>query len=71
MSWLVLNEILGLAVVDLNFQKELLEHPLEAVEKKHFTLTALERKALAEIKADNIYQFTTRLLELLGNENVS
>ncbi len=70
MSWLVLNEILGLAVIDLNFQKELLAHPLEAVEKKQFSLTARERKALGEIKADTIYQFTSRLLELLGNENV-
>jgi hypothetical protein len=68
MSWSTLNEILGLAVVDLTFQKELLEDPLKAVANRQYRLNKKEKKALSLIQANSIYEFTTRLLELLAND---
>lgn len=71
MSWSTLNEILGLALTDLTFEKELLEDPCKAVEQRQFHLTKSEQDVLRLIQADNIYEFTTRLVELLGNDGSS
>jgi hypothetical protein len=64
-SWSIFNEILVLAIVDQAFQRELLERPLEAVQKKEFPLTEEEKQVLLRIRASDLQTFTCILLEWL------
>ncbi len=58
MSWKTVNEILGLASIDSEFCRELLEKPLDAIRKKDFDLTDREREVMGKIVADNLYEFS-------------
>lgn len=58
MSWKTVNEILGLASIDSEFCRELLQKPLDAVQKKGFDLTDREREVIGKIVADNLYEFS-------------
>ncbi|MBV9258212.1 MAG: hypothetical protein JO215_09355 [Ktedonobacteraceae bacterium] len=58
MSWKTVNEILGLASIDSEFCRELLEKPLEAVQRRGFQLTDREREVMSKIVADNLYEFS-------------
>lgn len=65
MSWKVLNEILGLAVIDQNFAQVLLQNPLIAVRSKGFQLTSEEERVLQGIKSQDLTQFSRHLLRAL------
>lgn len=58
MSWKTVNEILGLASINSEFCRELLQKPLDAICKKDFDLTDREREVMGKIVADNLYEFS-------------
>lgn len=65
MSWKTIHRILGLAAVDEEFAREILERPLEAIDKRGFQLTEQERSVLAQIHAETLAAFSRQLLEYL------
>jgi hypothetical protein len=65
MSWKVINEVLGLAVIDSDFCRKLMASPVIAIEEKGFQLTQAEKEALLAITARDIYEFSELALELL------
>lgn len=65
MSWKILNEILGLASIDQEFCRKLLDHPIEAIKEKGFTITREEREVLSTIQARDISDFSGHLLNRL------
>ncbi len=66
MSWRVINQILGLASVDQDFCRALLDNPLKASAEKGFELTPEERNVLANIQAQDIYEFSQAVVNKLG-----
>lgn len=65
MSWKTLNTILGLAAVDEEFCRSLLENPLQAVASRNVELTMEENAALKTISAKNLSEFSQKLVALL------
>ena len=57
MSWKIINEILGLAIVDPTFQGKLLASPLSAVQERGFDLTPEETDILQCIHAHDLCEF--------------
>ena len=65
MSWIVINQILGLAAIDKEFAQKLLQDPLAAVRMHGFQLTPEEQKALREVSANNLRELSQHLLQEL------
>lgn len=65
MSKEILNEIIGLAMIDPVFCEQLLADPLKAAIDQGFQLTPGERAAFSQIRADTIYDFSSQVLEKL------
>lgn len=65
MSWKIINEILGLAIVDPTFQNKLLASPLSAVQEQGFNLTSEEMHILQCIQTHDLCEFSQRLIEEL------
>jgi len=65
MSLKIIDQIFGLIAIDKDFAQEILEHPLEAIDKRGFTLTSEERDALSQVHADNLTSFSRQILEYL------
>jgi hypothetical protein len=68
MSKKIINQILGLAVVDEEFAQQLLKSPLEAIEEKGFPLTREEREALSEVSVSTLNELSQCLVEKLKYE---
>lgn len=62
MSWKILNEVTGRAIIDPEFCQKLLAHPVETIETAGYKLTEHERQSLQNIHASDIYEFSERLL---------
>lgn len=60
-----INAILGLASVNPTFCQELLDDPLQAVQKNHFELSEEEQEIFRRISARDLYEFSQILLTLL------
>lgn len=69
MSWETINQILGLATLDGNFCQELLEHPVEAAQKKGFTLTQKEEEVFSQIAVTTLPELTQFVFEKLAPSN--
>ena len=67
----IINAILGLASVDQTFCRELLENPLQAVQAKNFELSPEEQEIFRRISAQDLYEFSQKLLELLDQSEKS
>jgi len=65
-SWESINEMIGLAMVDLDFRQELLAYPLEAAQARGFKLTPKEQEVLKNIAASDIYEFSQLVQARLG-----
>lgn len=64
MSWKIINAILGQAAIDDTFCQDLLKHPVKAVKQKGFVLTKEEEEILASISANDLSEFSQRVLVL-------
>lgn len=60
-----INAILGLASVNPTFCQELLDDPLQAVQKNNFELSEEEQEIFRRISARDLYEFSQILLTLL------
>lgn len=60
-----INAILGLASVNPTFCQELLDDPLQAVQKNNFELSEEEQEIFGRISARDLYEFSQILLTLL------
>jgi hypothetical protein len=67
MSWEVINEMLGLALVDHEFCQQFLVDPLAAACAHAFDLTPQEQEMLAKIGTHDLYEFGHTLLSLLAS----
>jgi hypothetical protein len=65
MSWSTVNEILGLAIVDPTFRRELLSSPLKAVEEQGFVLTLEEICVIQRIHARDLTDFSQHIIDNL------
>jgi hypothetical protein len=52
-----------LAAIDANFRQLFLKDPLTAIHERGFTLEPEEERLLSSIQADNLYEFSQKLLE--------
>ncbi|GCE22196.1 Os1348 family NHLP clan protein [Dictyobacter kobayashii] len=66
MSKEILNELIGLAMIDTTFCNRLLASPHKAALEQGFLLTPEEQEIFCQIKADNIYDFNKQVLEKLS-----
>ncbi len=62
----MINEILGLAVIDETFQRELLADPLGTIQKKNIVLTEREEEVLRSMHTADFAEFARILLERLA-----
>lgn len=67
MSKEILNEIIGLAMIDPVFCEQLLANPQKAAVDQGFQLTPEEQAAFSQIQADTIYDFSGQVMEKLLN----
>lgn len=65
MSKEILNEIIGLAMIDPVFCEQLLAHPQKAAADQGFQLTPEEQVVFGQIQAGTIYDFSNQVLEKL------
>jgi len=65
MSWEIVNQILGLAVIDKKFAQELLQDPLAAVQRRGFQLTPEEQRVFSTISAQSLHEFVQHLIQEL------
>lgn len=65
MSWEIINEILGLATIDKEFARELLQDPLAAVQKRGFPLTPKEQEVFGAISTNTLQEFSRDLHQAL------
>jgi hypothetical protein len=65
MSRDVINQILGLAAIDKEFARQLLEKPLPAIHSKGFQLTSEESKILQNYQARTLQDLSKYLLQKL------
>ncbi len=65
MSWIVINQILGLATIDKEFAQKLLQDPLAAVRAHGFQLTPEEQKVLREVSVGNLCELSQYLIQEL------
>ena len=68
MSWKTINAILGLATVDEDFCKILLNDPLGAVRMKKFELSSAEIEAFRAISARDLSEFSQKLIATLDKD---
>lgn len=68
MGWKTINAILGEAVVDEDFCKELLKDPVKAIKQRNFTLTKEEEEKLSRIVAQDLSDFSQQVLVLFGHK---
>jgi hypothetical protein len=61
----ILNELIGLAMINPVFCEKLLANPEKAALDQGFPLTSEEQTGLAQIQADTIYEFSRQVLEKL------
>jgi hypothetical protein len=61
----ILNELIGLAMIDPVFCEHLLANPQKAALDYGFQLTAKELAGFCQIQADTIYEFSRQVLEKL------
>ena len=66
MPWKTINLILGLAATNQQFCHELLRNPLEAALAQNFELTQEEQHAFKKIVAQDLVEFSQKILLLLG-----
>lgn len=64
----ILNELIGLAMIDPVFCEQLLAHPEQAALDHGFRLTPEERAVFAQIQADTIHEFSRKVLEKLTSD---
>lgn len=62
MSWKTINAILGLAAVDEDFCRALLQNPLKAIRQQQFVLTREEEEKLSGIVAQDLTEFSQQVL---------
>lgn len=65
MSWVVINEMLGLAAVDHVFCQQLLAEPVAAAQAYGFELTQQEQDILHGITARDLQEFSQTALARL------
>lgn len=65
MSWKMINQILGLAVADPDFWRDLQQNPLDAVQKQGFELINEEIEVFSQGETADLAQFSRYLLERL------
>jgi len=63
MSKEILDKLIGLALIDPVFCKQLLTHPLQTALDQGFQLTDEEQRLLQHIEADTIYDFSNQVLK--------
>jgi hypothetical protein len=63
MSWQIINEMLGLAIVDPAFREKLLQAPLVAAKDQGFELTINEEHLIQSIHAHDLSEFSQRIIE--------
>jgi hypothetical protein len=68
MSWKTINIILGQAATDDAFCQDLLKNPVKAIKQKGFVLSKEEEEILSGISADDLSEFSQRVLVLFGRE---
>lgn len=66
MSWSILNEILGLAIVDRTFRKKLLSSPLNAIYEREFVLSPEEVRVLQHIHVHDLAEFSQYIIDNLS-----
>ncbi|GCE27621.1 hypothetical protein KDA_31050 [Dictyobacter alpinus] len=66
MSWSILNEILGLAIIDPVFQKKLLSSPLDAIYEREFVLSPEEIHVLQHIHVHDLAEFSQCIIDNLS-----
>jgi hypothetical protein len=66
MSWIAINEMLGLALLDPEFCKLLLAEPLKAARTHGFELTDREEQVLQNIKASDLAEFSQMVFSQLN-----
>jgi len=69
MSWKVMNQILGMALVDQQFWKELKEDPIAVCRSRGLELTPEEEAVLSRIHAETLTEFSQRLLDEFSNQD--
>ncbi|MGH2509351.1 MAG: Os1348 family NHLP clan protein [Ktedonobacteraceae bacterium] len=69
MSWKTINRIIGLASINLPFQQQLQENPLNALEVQGFELTPEELEVFRALALLPFPQFCQRLQEKLAPED--
>jgi hypothetical protein len=67
MSWRVINEVLGLAMLDSAFAKQLLQNPVEALHAHNFQLSQEEQHVFSECRARTLQELSQCLLDRLGH----
>jgi len=68
-SWITLNEMLGLATVNPKFQRELLAEPVAAAHAWGFDLTSSEESVLRNIVAHNLQDFSQAICAFLSPDD--
>lgn len=68
MSWKTINAILGLATVDEDFYQALLKKPLDAIQARKFVLTAEEQEKIKGIVANDLAEFSQKVLILFKQQ---
>jgi hypothetical protein len=68
MSWKTINAILGLAAVDETFCQALLKNPVQTIRSRNFELTASEQEKIKRIVAEDLTEFSQKVLILFEQE---
>ncbi len=66
MSWQSINEMLGLAIVDQTFCRQLLADPVGSAKARGFELTEREEAILLGITAHDLHEFSQAVLAYLS-----
>lgn len=69
MSWNSINKLIGLALIDPDFCRELLDNPVAAAKTREIELTSQEQEVLNEIHVNDISEFSRIVLEKLAPDN--
>ena len=71
MSWITLNEMLGLATVNPRFLKELLAEPVAAAQAWGFDLTTSEESVLQNIVVHDLQEFSQAICAFLSPDDAT
>ena len=71
MSWKIVNQIIGLASIDLNFQKKLQQDPEAALAAQGIDLPPEELEVLRQCATLPFPQFCQRLQEIMAPDEHS